>query len=619
MNSTDRAPHTVERVEPGELPEVESLRLAADFATISRAEWVSMVAGVLRKGGYDGDAPVKQLVTRTLDGIEVQPLYTAAQRPDPLGLPGVAPFTRGSRAAGAVPTGWDVRTHHAVADPDAVRSDLGNGVTSLWLDIGEDQIGIDELPGLVRDVPLDRTPVALDAGEQSADAANMLVEVARDRGTDVSGLAGTLGFDPLGLQARTGTPRDAEDASTWAQRCAHEAPRLRALTVDALGYHEAGGSDAQELGCALATGVAYLRLLEDAGLPAQQALSQLEFRYTATADQFATIAKLRAARMLWSRIGELADAPAGQRQHAVSSWSMTTRRDPWVNMLRGTLACFGAGTGGADAVTVLPFDAAIGRPDAFARRIARNTQTLLLEESNLFRVVDPAGGSWYVESLTRELAATAWAWFRRIEAVGGMAAALASGLIGDELAATASRRDEQLAIREQAVIGVSEFPMLDERRLTRAALPHRAGGGLPRRRDSEMYEVLRDRCDAQSAAGGSRPTVLLAPVGSGPEVAAALTCASGALQPGGIAVARASADGAIDAFVGSDATAVCLCLGDEPTGVSELATALRDVGAVRVLAVGTQAQDAAVDAWLTAGVHLPGLLTDLLDAMGVPA
>ncbi|MDQ3629299.1 MAG: methylmalonyl-CoA mutase subunit beta, partial [Actinomycetota bacterium] len=561
MNSTGGAPDTVERIEPGELPEVESLRLGGDFDPVRREEWVSMVAGVLRGSGYDGDLPVEQLVTRTLDDIEVQPLYTATAQRDQIGLPGVAPFTRGSRAQGSGPTGWDVRAQHAVADPEAVLHDLENGVTSLWLQIGEDRIGVQELPRLLRDVLLDLAPIALDAGEHSADAATALVELAQDRGVDMSGLAGTLGFDPLGLQARTGAPHDTTDAVTWAGRCAQESPRLRALTVDALAYHEAGGSDVQELGCALATGVAYLRLLEDAGLSVQRALGQLEFRYAATADQFATIAKLRAARLLWCRIGELVGAPAGQRQHAVSSWSMTTRRDPWVNMLRGTLACFGAGAGGADAITVLPFDAAIGKPDAFARRIARNTQTLLMEESNLFRVIDPAGGSWYVESLTRELAATAWEWFRRIEAGGGMAAALTSGLVADGLAVTARRRAEQLANREQTVVGVSEFPMLDERALVREPLPDRFAGGLPRRRHGEVYEALRDRSDAHVAAGAPRPTVLLVPMGSARTAATAVTFATGALQSGGIATATAAADGAVDAFAGGDATAVCLCLG----------------------------------------------------------
>lgn len=617
VNSTSGAHGTVEQVEPGELPEVESLRLAADFDPVGREAWESMVAGVLRRSGYDGDSPVDQLVTRTLDDLELQPLYTAPQQREQLGLPGVAPYVRGSRAQGSGPNGWDVRAHHAVADPDAVLLDLESGVTSLWLEIGDGRIGVSELPGLLGDVLLDLAPVALDARERAADAATALVEVAEQGGVGRGDLAGSLGFDPLGVQARSGAPHDPADAVTWAQRCDREASGLRAFTVDALAYHEAGGSDAQELGCALATGVAYLRLLEGAGLSARQAGAQLEFRYAATADQFATIAKLRAARLLWSRIGELTDAPNGQRQHAVSSWPMTTRRDPWVNMLRGTLACFGAGTGGADAVTVLPFDAAIGRPDAFARRIARNTQTLLLEESNLFRVIDPAGGSWYVESRTRELAAAAWRWFRRIEAEGGMAAALASGLVAAELSATATRRDERLARREQTLVGVSEFALLDERTITRQPLAQPSGGGLPRRRHGEPYERLRDRCDAHLAATGSRPMVLLVTVGPGRGGLTAATFVTGALQPGGLAVATATADGAVETFTGGDATAVCLCLGDQPGDVGELVTALRDAGAERVLVTGSAGEGVDADARLVPGIDLVATLTDLLDAMGV--
>lgn len=186
-------------------------------------------------------------------------------------------------------------------------------------------------------------------------------------------------------------------------------------------YHEAGASAAQELGCSLAGGVALLRELTSAGLSVEAALGQLEFRYAATADQFLTIAKLRAARRVWARVAEAsgADAAAGaQLQHAVTSPVMMSRRDPWVNMLRTTVASLAAGVGGADAVTVLPFDHALGLPDGFARRIARNTSTILMEESHVGRVIDPAGGSWYVERLTDELAQAAWTWFQEIERAG---------------------------------------------------------------------------------------------------------------------------------------------------------------------------------------------------------
>ncbi|WP_461030907.1 methylmalonyl-CoA mutase family protein, partial [Streptomyces sparsus] len=249
-----------------------------------------------------------------------------------------------------------------------------------------------------------------------------------------------------GSGAETAEQLDAAAERTRAIAATH--PGLRGMTVDALPYHEAGASPAEELGCALATGVAYLRLLTGHGLSAEDACRQLEFRFAATADQFTTIAKLRAARRLWARVAQVSgvvSSAAAQRQHAVTSSVMMSRRDPWVNMLRTTVASLAAGVGGAEAVTVLPFDHAAGLPDAFARRIARNTSTILIEESHVARVIDPAGGSWYVERLTEELAQAAWAWFQEIERAGGQQAALADGTVRQRLDATWQRRRERLA------------------------------------------------------------------------------------------------------------------------------------------------------------------------------
>ncbi|MGG7614009.1 methylmalonyl-CoA mutase family protein, partial [Streptomyces sp. ZG43] len=266
---------------------------------------------------------------------------------------------------------------------------------------------------------------------------------------------------------------------------------VRALTVDALPFHEAGGSAAQELGASLATGIAYVRELTGAGLALAEAFGQIEFRYAAVADQFLTIAKLRAARRVWARVAEVCGVPeaGAQRQHAVTSPVMMTRRDPWVNMLRTTVAALGAGVGGADAVTVLPFDQELGVPDAFARRIARNTSTILIEESHLARVTDPAGGSYYVESLTDQVAEAAWAFFQEIERAGGQAKALRAGLVGERLAATWAERSAKLARRKEPVTGVSEFPNLAEKLPERTSAPVPPAGGLPRVRRDEAFEA----------------------------------------------------------------------------------------------------------------------------------
>ena len=188
------------------------------------------------------------------------------------------------------------------------------------------------------------------------------------------------------------------------------------FVVDATRVHDRGASDAQELAWSLATGAAYLRTLVDGGVDLDDAARLLEFRYAATDEQFPTIAKLRAARRLWARVLELSEATERvQRQHVVTSRPMMSKYDPWVNMLRTTVAAFAAGVGGADAVTVLPFDSTLGVPDAFGRRIARNTSSLLISESHVARVADPAGGAYAVEKLTDDLARAAWELFGRLE------------------------------------------------------------------------------------------------------------------------------------------------------------------------------------------------------------
>ena len=391
------------------------------------------------------DSPERPLATITADGIEIAPLYVGdASRPSP-GYPGQAPFVRGRTAAGHR-AGWDVRQRHEHPDPAVAREqiteDLEGGVSSLWLGLGDGQIPVGALPDVLADVYLDLAPVVLDAGERFAEAAEVFLAAAAERGVPAAELAGCLGADPLGVLARTGAEGDLEAAADLARRCAADFPGIRAIVVDALPFHEAGGTEAQELGCALAAGLEYLRAMRTAGLPADAAFGQLEFRYAATADQFTTIAKLRAARRVWARVAEqcgVDSGAGGQRQHAVSSWPMLTRRDPWNNILRATLACFAAGVGGADAITVAPFDAAIGQPDQLARRVARNVQALLVDESHVAQVIDPAGGSWYVEDFTEQLAARSWAAFQDIERAGGLRAALASGFIASELAASRQR------------------------------------------------------------------------------------------------------------------------------------------------------------------------------------
>jgi methylmalonyl-CoA mutase len=641
----------------------EVFAVGAEFPAASREQWQGLVAGVLAKSGKPGlvgpDAE-RALATEVEDGLWVQPLYTAQDTaPDP-GWPGFAPFVRGGRVQGpdvsgtdvsiTGVSGWDVRQRHAHPDPrrtnEAVLADLANGVTSLWLTIGDAGLPVAALPEALKGVYLDLAGVVLDAGADFPAAAGQLLALyaAGPAAIPAGDAAGNLGADPLGLLARTGqdagTAGQLAAAAQLAARCSREFPGVRALTVDALPYHDAGASTAQELGLSMGTAVAYLRELTAPGLTVDQAAGQLEFRYAASADQFLTIAKLRAARRLWSRVAEacgIGPAGAAQRQHAVTSMVMMTERDPWVNMLRTTVACLGAGVGGADAITVLPFDSALGLPDDFARRIARNTQAILLDESNLARVIDPAGGSWYVEQLTDQLAGAAWDWFQQVERAGGQQAALRSGLVSTWIAQNWAKRSANLARRREGITGVSEFPNLGEQPVVREPAPPRPGGGLPWVRRSEAFEALRSRSDAILAATGARPRVELVGLGATAVHTARSTFAANLFRGGGIETVLSEAAGGSKteqpdlaalaaAFTASGARAACICSSDALYAeyAEETAAALKAAGARHVVLAGRPGdrreayQAAGIDAFIYVGCDVLAALTTVLDEIGAP-
>jgi len=600
----------------------EELALAAEFASPRRSDWQRLVAGVLKKSGampedFPG-APESLLVGPTYEGLDIQPLYTADDDTPPAGFPGLPPYVRGGKPEGVVGTGWDVRVSHTHPDPAvtnrALLADLENGATSAWL-----RLPAESLAAALDGVHLDLAPVALDPGEDYENAAAVFLDLCRE--LPDSQVIGVLGADPVGLRARTGRPHDLAPAAALAARLAEPHPKLRTIVVDGLPYHEAGGSNAQELGAAVAAGVAYLRALTEVGLSVDQAAAQLEFRFAATTDQFLTIAKFRAARRLWSRVTEVSGASSrGMRQHAVTSSAMLTQRDPWVNLLRTTVACFAAGVGGADAVTVLPFDAAIGLPDSFSRRIARNTQAVLLEESRLAGVIDPAGGSWYVENLTDALANAAWREFTELERQGGIVAALDSGFLAERLAQTSAARSGRLATRRDPITGVSEFPFLAEKPVERAPAPAVPGGGLPSVRYAQDYEELRDRSDAHLAAHGERPKIFLATLGPVAAHTARATFASNLFQAGGIeAVEPGAVADIVEAFRHSGARVACLCGNDRSYGeqAEEIAAGLRAAGAIDVYTAGKPAGYRGITEYVYTGCDALTVLRGLLRKLGV--
>ena len=613
--------------------------LAAEFEPPSREAWLALVGKVLKGSDF-----TKRLVSRTADGLAVQPLYTRADA-----VEGAGPVCR----SGWYPGGWDVRQRHAEPDPKAANAaileDLRNGGTSVLLQIqapGQAGLGYGAGPlGVALDgVFLHACTVALDARENTLDAVGSLMEIWRNAGIGENVRRGAFNYDPLGVLAKTGTlyypaTRSCEIAAKLAAD-SRAMSHVTALLADGRPYHEAGASEGQELAAMLATLVAYLRACEAAGLRPRMALAQIAIALAADADLFRTMAKLRAARRLVARVADACGAgSAAERMQFVAHTSerMMARRDPWVNLLRTAVACAGAAFGGAEAITVLPCTWALGKTDAFARRIARNTHLVLQEESSAARVIDPAHGSWYVERLTDDLARMAWSLFQQIEARGGMAGALESGFIQGEIARVAEARAGDIAHGRIELTGVSAFPRLADDGVT--VEPHPpfdpvVKGGtsvapLPPRRLAEPFERLRDAADAHLTRTGKRPHVFLACLGDLAVHSARATWMGNYLAAGGIeAIVSDPLHNSADAgaaVAASGATIACICSSDQACAELGEATAavLKQAGARQVLLAGrpkdqeAALRSAGVDTFIFAGGDAVVTLATLQEALGV--
>lgn len=531
--------------------------LAANFSAVTNDEWLDAAL----KGKPAGDA-----ASVTDDGIRVNWLYTAddALASDPGGVPGQAPFVRGT-GSGSADVPWEIRQEQRHpergAAHDAILEDLEGGVTQVELRLdraareghapasdafaatrGHDGVmisSVDDLDATLDGVHLDLAPLAVAAGAQSVPAAALTLALLRRRGIDDADARGSLRIDPLAVVAESGAiVGTLEDAVATAGRIAAEVatshPQVRTLAVDTRAYVNAGATAVRELAIAITTGATYLRAAAEAGLAPSAAAPRIEFTLSVGPDQFQEIAKLRAFRRLWARVLELSDVPEADRHSpliARTSDRMLAAIDPWSNMLRATTAGFAAAVGGADGLTVTPFDAivvdAVGgaAPGGLGHRIARNTQLILQEESGLRRVADPAGGSWYVESLSDAIARAAWEQVQRIEADGGVIAALRDGRLAADLAEQADRRVDGLARRQREMTGVNVFPLLGDDKVhpepvDRSALATVDAARLAERPSVELPAEAGDLATLISAAeAGARIDELAVLAGTGPVAA----------------------------------------------------------------------------------------------------
>ena len=580
----------------------EDLRLAADFAPATQDDWRKLVDGVLK------GAPFEKLVSKTYDGIRIDPIYSRARDAAPIA----------GRAAAAP---WQIMQR--IDHPDAAQAnaqalhDLENGATGLTLVFsganGAHGFGLDPSPEAIEKI-LDGVfldagiALELQIGPQSRMAAIHVAELVKRKGFSPASCDIRFGLDPLGAGAVWGS-----SPYTWAEIVPAVTGAVQGLA--ALGFkspiaaadgrlvHDAGGSEVQELAFALAAGVAYLRAIEQSGVALDAAQGMVYARLAADADQFLTLAKFRAMRLLWARIEQACGLTSKPLFIAAdTSWRMLTQRDAFVNMLRATMATFSAGLGGANAITVLPHTLARGLPDAFARRVARNTQLVLLEESNLAKVSDPAAGSGGIEALTRELCEAAWALFQETEKAGGLFAALEQNIIQRKVAATRAAREANIAKRRDVLTGASEFPNLHEADIAvldarPIVLPSYGEAKykfapLTPMRLAAPFEALRDQSDAILQKTGKRPRVFLVNLGTAADFTARATFAKSFFETGGIEAI--DSDGFADpaalaaAFEASGAPLACLCSSDKAYAAHAVAAAeaLQAAGARHIYLAG---------------------------------
>jgi methylmalonyl-CoA mutase len=614
------------------------LPLARNFPSADEAAWKKLVEKALK------GAPFTSLESKSYDGIVIEPLYARAKIADV--VPGRTP---------GVP--WAVMQRSDIADGKAanrqILDDLNGGANGFSLvfqgSVGDYGYGLPQSEAVLKDalegVHLDwGIPIELQLGPMCKDGALMLANLVQAQGIAPSDVNIRFGFDPIGILATNGWNRFVwpDMAHIFANLVAEmmEQGFAGPMAVgDGRPVHAAGGSEAQELAFALSAALAYVRAAHDSGMTLDAARRLVFFRLAADQNQFLTTAKFRAIRKLWSRIEEACELePEPAYVAAEAAWRMMTKRDAYGNIVRGTIAALAAAVGGANAVTVLPFSAALGLPDAFARRIARNTQTILLEESNLYRVTDPSAGSGAIEALTDELCVVAWKLFQDIEKAGGPAEALRTGLIQREVAKVRAAREADTACRKDPLVGTTDFPDLAEQPVAvldapRAAVFDESGEQtvepLQRMRLAEPFEALRDKSDAQLAEHGKRPKIFLACLGRPADFNARASFAKSLFEAAGIkAIAPETAqsrDEMLKAFKTSGAKLACLCSSDKVYGSegAAAAKALASAGTTHIYLAGkpgdleSELKSAGVTDFVSAGADALAVLRGAYANLGL--
>ncbi len=452
--------------------------LASEFDKVNFEDWMKLVEAQLKKP----DA-INSLITKTYDDIDLLPLYDKlSTHPS---TPGKFPFTRSCTDKSRKWNITQIYTHPDLLEANRlIREDLNKGVTDIRLQMSEvsrrataltknaflngtglECYQLSQLESLLSDIQLERVPIELQAGASFYEFSTMLFAIARQRQIPSNKIKFSLNADPAAAFAEYGELPDSHEVlldrlAQLAHYCSEQLVQSKAVGVSGVSYHNAGASQAQEIGAMLATGVTYLRSMVNSGMGINQACSQIRFNLTADIEFFQNIAKFRVLRELWAQVCKHSGAKEDFCKinlDGETSYRMLSRLDPWVNLLRNTLATSSAAIGNAGAICCHTFDSVLGNYSTLGHRMSRNTQLLLQDESNIHNTIDPTGGSFFIENYCEQLRKKSWTIMQNIEAQGGIFEALQSGDLQQNIAKVKQRRSKQIQTRKQALTGASEF------------------------------------------------------------------------------------------------------------------------------------------------------------------
>jgi methylmalonyl-CoA mutase len=643
---------------PDEAQDIENitfeagLNLEDQFPVPNYDQWRALAQESLKGASFE-----KKLLTPTYEEIDLKPIYTAQDReglPFASELPGFGYYTRGTGAGGYINRPWEICQEIPAANArefnEALKSDLKRGQTGITLDFQAIIATLEDLTRALDGIDIRLRPLHIIPGYSALEAAMMLKELAERQGVDMAEISGSIDADPLAYMVRHGelpiAVDDAFDRMARAVRWASDhAPRVKTVGISGLPYHDAGADAVRELAYVLATGVEYLDRLMRHGVPVDVAAGNMRFTFAVGPFFFMEIAKIRAARTLWAKITAACGAGENSRKmtiHARTSSYYQTRLDPYVNMLRSTTETFAAAAAGVDSIHTGSFDETFGPGGEFSRRTARNTQVLLNEECRVNRCMDPAGGSYFVETLTRQAAEKAWRRFQDIEARGGMLAALQEGFPQAEVSAVHEKRSADIARRKVIIVGSNFSANVNEKPAAAGGVKKKPGQSpspaitpLEPRRAADMFEALRAAVDKHKEKTGSAPRVFLATMGPLSRHKARADFSQSFFEVGGFEVIYpnhpggqgfSDAETAAGAAARSGAAAAVICSSDDayPQWVPPLARALKKQNPRLAVVLAGFPKDhaesykqAGVDEFIYLGADVFQVLSGILKQLGV--